>query len=201
MTSPFSIYILIGLTYPDYKAEPFAAYIDSGSGFCLSKSACFPDEYHTDLPAIQGKDISNQNILLSKGVKFPRILINKYIVKLPFLYFHNTGCDILLGNNFLQLFKIIIQNNSLYSLRFKTPCNHWILTPRLKHAYSRKFPISFKPRSQRGDYPIPLPIPKTDFSTPIPKTDFSTPLLKLFLDTTSQTRISTIKISGFLFSD
>ena len=40
MTSPFSIYILIGLTYPDYKAEPFATYIDSGSGICLSKLAC-----------------------------------------------------------------------------------------------------------------------------------------------------------------
>ena len=167
MTSPFSIYILIGLTYPDYKAEPFAAYVDSGSGICLSKSACFPEEYHTDLPAIQGKDISNQNITLTKGIKHPRILISKYIVKLPLLYFHNTGCDILLGNNFLQLFKIIIQNNISYSLRLKTPCNHWIITPRLKHAYSRKFPIPFIPRSQRGDYPIPLPVPKTDFSTPL----------------------------------
>ena len=167
MTSPFSIYILIGLTYPDYKAEPFAAYVDSGSGICLSKSACFPEEYHTDLPAIQGKDISNQNINLTKGIKHPRILISKYIVKLPLLYFHNTGCDILLGNNFLQLFKIIIQNNISYSLRLKTPCNHWIITPRLKHAYSRKFPIPFIPRSQRGDYPIPLPVPKTDFSTPL----------------------------------
>ena len=55
MTSSFSIYILIGLTYPDYKVDPFASYIDSGSGSCLSKSACFPDEYHTDLPAIQEK--------------------------------------------------------------------------------------------------------------------------------------------------
>ena len=31
MTSPYSIYILIGLTYPDYKAEKFATYIDSES--------------------------------------------------------------------------------------------------------------------------------------------------------------------------
>ena len=101
MTSPFSIYILIGLTYLDYKGEPFAAYIDSSFGLCLSKSDCFPHEYHTDLPAIHEKDISNQNIILTKGIKNPRILIDKYIVKLPLLYFHNTGCDILLGNNFL----------------------------------------------------------------------------------------------------
>ena len=149
MTSPFSI-------YPDYKAEPFAAYIDSGSCLCLSKSACFPDEYHTDLPAIQ-------------GIKHPRILIDKYIVKLPILYFHNTGCDILLGNNFLQLFKIIIQNNISYHLRLITPCNHWITTPRLKRAYACKLPIPFIPRIQCGDYPIPLPLPKTDFSTPLLK--------------------------------
>ena len=109
MTSPFSIYIVIGLTYPDYKAKPFAAYIDSGLGICLSKSACFPEEYHTDLPAIQGKDISNQNIILTKGIKHPRILISKYIVKLPLLYFHNIGCDILLGNNFLQLLKLLFK--------------------------------------------------------------------------------------------
>ena len=124
MTSPFSIYILIGITYLDYKTEPFAAYIDSESGLCLSKADCFLAKYHTDLPAIQGKDISNQNIIISKGIKQPRILTDKYIVKLPFLYFHNTGCDILLGNNFLKLFQIIVQNNSSYYLHFKTPCNH-----------------------------------------------------------------------------
>ena len=169
MTSPFSIYILIGITYTDYKADSFAAYINSGSGLCLSKSNCFPVEYHTDLPAIQGKDISNQNIILSKGIKQPRILIDKYIVKLHFLYFHNTGCDILLGNNFLQLFQIIIQNNTAYYLCFKTPCNHWITTPRLKRAYAHKLPITFIPRSQRGDYPIPLPLQKTDFAQPLLK--------------------------------
>ena len=168
MTSPFSIYIFIGLTYLDYKVEPFAAYIDSGSKLCLSKSDCFPHD-HTDLPAIHGKDISNQNIILTKGIKNPRMLIDKYIVKLPLLYFHNTGCDILLGNNCLQLFKIIIQNNTSYLLRFKTPYNHWITTPRLKRAYAHKLPISFLPRNQCGDHPIPLPLSKTDFAMPLLK--------------------------------
>ena len=129
MTSSFSIYILIGITYPDYKVEPFATYIDSESGLCLSKSDCFPYAYHTNLPAIQGKDISHHNIILSKGIKYPSILIYKYILKLPFLYFHNTRCDILHSNNFLQLLKIIIQNKTLYYLRFKTSCDHWITTP------------------------------------------------------------------------
>ena len=66
MTSSFSLYILVGLTYSDYKAEPFAAYIDSGSGLCLSKPNCFPLEYHENLPPIQGKNISNKDIILQK---------------------------------------------------------------------------------------------------------------------------------------
>ena len=90
MTSPFSIYILIGLTYLDYKAEPFADYIDSGSGLCLPKPDCFPQEYHENLPSIHGKDISNNDIILQKGINNPKIVIDKYIVKLPFIYFHTT---------------------------------------------------------------------------------------------------------------
>ena len=63
MTSSFSIYILIGLTYFDYNVEPFAAYIDSGSSLCLSKPDFFPLKYHENLPPIQGKDISNEDIV------------------------------------------------------------------------------------------------------------------------------------------
>ena len=64
MTSPYSMYILIGLTYPDYKTENFTAYIDSGSGLCLAKEDCFPKQYHENLPCVQEKDISNDIILL-----------------------------------------------------------------------------------------------------------------------------------------
>ena len=41
MTNPFSLYILISLTYPDYKVEPFAAYIDSGSGLLFQNLLAF----------------------------------------------------------------------------------------------------------------------------------------------------------------
>ena len=102
MTSPCSIYILIGLTYPDYKAENFAAYIDSGLGLCFAKEDCFPKQYHETLPSVRGKDISNDTITLQRGIRNPKIIIDKYIVKLPSLYFYITGCDIILGNNFLQ---------------------------------------------------------------------------------------------------
>ena len=52
MTSPYSIYILIGLTYLDYKSENFVAYIDLGSGLCLAKEDCFLKQYHEILPRV-----------------------------------------------------------------------------------------------------------------------------------------------------
>ena len=124
MTSPFSIYILIGVTYFDYKAEPFAAYIDSGFGLCLAKSDCFPPKYHETLLDIQGKDISNQDIILRKGIKTLNILIDRYVIKLPYIYFHTTGCDILLGNNFLQLFKNVTPQNRGVSLTTCQPAEY-----------------------------------------------------------------------------
>ena len=102
MTSPYSIYILGGLTYPDYKAENFAAYIDSGLGLCFAKEDCFPKQYHENLPSERGKDISNDTITLQRGKKTPKIIIDKNIFKLPSLYFNITRCDIILRNNFLQ---------------------------------------------------------------------------------------------------
>ena len=111
MTSPYLIYILIGLTYLDYKVENFIAYIDSGSSLCLAKEDCFPKQYHENLPRVQGKDISNDIILLQRGIKNPKIIIDKYIVKLPSIFLNVTECDIILGNNFLQQFQTIVQNN------------------------------------------------------------------------------------------
>ena len=52
LTSPYSIYILIGLTYPDYKVENFTAYIDSGLELCLAKEDHFLKQYHENLPGV-----------------------------------------------------------------------------------------------------------------------------------------------------
>jgi hypothetical protein len=62
MTSPYSIYIPIGITYKDYKVEYFAAYNDSGAGTCLCKAECFPKEYQQNLRPIKRRDISDKII-------------------------------------------------------------------------------------------------------------------------------------------
>ena len=49
-----------------------------------------------------------------------KIMIHNKIIKIGKVYqYDNIECDIILGNDFLQQF-------SIYTIIFKTPCNHWI---------------------------------------------------------------------------
>ena len=57
-------------------------------------------------------------------------MIHNKIVKIGKVYqYHNIECDILLGNDFLQQFSIY--QRTIYTIMFKTPCNHWIRLPRI----------------------------------------------------------------------
>ncbi|KAJ0435388.1 putative nucleotidyltransferase, Ribonuclease H [Helianthus annuus] len=152
MTSPKSIYIPIGITYKDYKAEYFAAYIDSGSGLCICKPDCFPKDYHEDLTPCNGVRFLKTTDPLKRGIKNPIIIIGSYMVKCPPFYFYNSGSDVLLGNDFLERFNKITFDIVAYQIILKTPCHHLIVVKRIKNAYGRKFPINFTTRaSQRGD--------------------------------------------------
>jgi len=152
MTSSKSIYIPIGITYKDYKAEYFAAYIDSGSGVCVCKPDCFPKEYHEDLEPCNGISFSKNIVPLRRGVKNPIILLGSYLVKCPPFYFYNPGSDVLLGNNFLERFNKVTFDIIGYQIVLKTPCHHLIVVKRIKNPYTRKFPINHTKRtSQRGD--------------------------------------------------
>ena len=58
------------------------------------------------------------------------MLIHNKIVKIRKVYqYDNIECDIILGNDFLQQF--LIYQQTIYTIIFKTPCNHWIRVPRL----------------------------------------------------------------------
>ena len=52
------------------------------------------------------------------------------IVKIGKVYqYDNIECDVILGNDFLQQFSIYQQ--TIYTIMFKTPCNHWIKVPKI----------------------------------------------------------------------
>ena len=72
MTSPFSIYISVGMLYDQYKTKYFATYIDSGSGICTAKPGVFPKEARETLPVIAERDFSQKLLILNKKYEKPR---------------------------------------------------------------------------------------------------------------------------------
>ncbi|KAL0396536.1 UNVERIFIED_CONTAM: movement protein [Sesamum calycinum] len=79
-------------------------------------------------------------------------------VKTPPIYFHDTGADILLGNNFIQTFARYMQDNQRNLQIFTTNCGSEIQVLRREEAFNRIMPINF--RSKRGDFDAKLTHPK-----------------------------------------
>ena len=64
---------------------------------------------------------------ITKQKEIVEIMIQNKIGK--FYQYDNIKCDIVLGNDFLQQFSIYHEN--IYTIMFKTPCNHWIRVLRI----------------------------------------------------------------------
>ncbi|KAL2225738.1 UNVERIFIED_CONTAM: movement protein, partial [Sesamum indicum] len=146
------------------RTEYFAAYIDSGSGICTAKPGVFPKEARETLPVIAGRDFSQKILILNKGIREAKIMIGGafgspwFRIKTPPIYFHDTGADILLGNNFIQTFARYMQDNQRNLLIFTTNCGSEIQVLRREKAFNRIMPINF--RSKRGDFDAKLTHPK-----------------------------------------
>ena len=127
------------MLYGQYKTEYFAAYIDSGSDICTAKPGVFPKEARETLSFIPGRDFSKKILILNKGIREAKIMIGGAFrspccrVKTPPIYFHDTGADILLDNNF----------------KFTTNCGSVIQVLHREKVFKRIMPINL--RSKCGD--------------------------------------------------
>ncbi|KAL0404138.1 UNVERIFIED_CONTAM: putative enzymatic polyprotein [Sesamum radiatum] len=135
-----------------------------GSGICTAKPGVFPKKAMETLPVIAGRDFSQKILILNKGIREAKIMIGRafgspwFRVKTPPIYFHDTGADILLGNNFIQTFAKYVQDNNRNLLIFTTNCGSEIQVMRRDNAFNRIMPINF--RSKRGDFDAKLTHPK-----------------------------------------
>ncbi|KAL2228419.1 UNVERIFIED_CONTAM: movement protein [Sesamum indicum] len=155
----------LGLSFlEDQKPWGRKAYIDSGSGICTANPGVFPKEARETLPVIAGRDFSQKILILSKGIREVKIMIGGafgspwFRVKTPPIYFHDTGADILLGNNFIQTFARYMQDNQRNLLMFTTNCGSKIQVLQREKTFNRIMPIRFC--SKRGDFDARLTHPK-----------------------------------------
>ncbi|KAL0285573.1 UNVERIFIED_CONTAM: movement protein [Sesamum calycinum] len=129
-----------------------------------AKPGVFPKEARETLPVIAGRDFSQKILILNTGIREAKIMIGGafgmpwFRVKTPPIYFHDTGADILLGNNFIQTFARYMRDNQRNLLIFTTNCGSEIQVLRREKAFNRIMPINF--RNKRGDFDAKLTHPK-----------------------------------------
>ena len=70
-------------------------------------------------------------------------MIQNTIVKIGKVYqSDNIECDIILGNDFLKQFSIYQQ--TIHTIMFKTPCNHWIKVSRIFKPFRKIYDQNIK---------------------------------------------------------
>ena len=79
---------------------------------------------------ISVKGVTGNKEKITKQRENVEIMIHNKIIKIGKVYhYDNIECDIILGNDFLQQFSIYQQ--SIYTILFKTPYDHWIRVSRI----------------------------------------------------------------------
>ena len=150
-------YTQVQLVYRHFKPEPFHAKIDTGSDVTVISQNCYPSQYWKDLKKpIQILVALGQLTQLTKATFGQFIGIydattkDHKILPLPTAVIQaptDASYNVLLGIDFLNHFTQFSPDHS--TIKFLTPCGHWISAPIVRNPTSRHT-ISFRPRSQHG---------------------------------------------------
>ena len=94
--------------------------VNTGSKITIFKSFLLKEWENTK---ISRKGVTRNKEKITKQKENVEIMIRNKIIKIGKVYqYDNIECDIILGNDFLQQFSIYQQ--TIYTILFKTPCNH-----------------------------------------------------------------------------
>lgn len=105
MTNPNSIYIKGKLNFKGYKLIDVYCFVDTGASLCLASKHIITEELWENTPQPLQIMIANQDIVkVDKVCRDLQIRISGEIFTLPSIHQQESGIDILLGNNFCQLY-------------------------------------------------------------------------------------------------
>ena len=115
--------------------------VDTVSEITIFKSFLLKEWKNTKI-SIKGVTANKEKI--TKQKENVEIMIHNKIIKKGKVYqYDNIECDIILENDFFQQFSIYQQ--TIYTILFKTPCNHWIRVPRIL----KPFRINYDKKNQK----------------------------------------------------
>lgn len=110
LTNPNSIYISCFLNFKGYKKYRIHCFVDTGASLCIANSYIIPDVFWENSPREINVTIADGNSLqLKKVCRNISIELAGEIFEIPTIYQQNSGIDLILGNNFCQLYGPFIQ--------------------------------------------------------------------------------------------
>ena len=129
ITFPTMIFIMVNI--PETKLHT-CGLVDTESEITIFKSFLLKEWKDAKISI---KAITGNKEEITKQKESVEIMTHNKIIKIGKVYqYDNIECDIILGNDFLQQFSIYQQ--TIYTIIFKTPYNHWIRLPRILKPFS-----------------------------------------------------------------
>lgn len=105
ITNPNSIYIAGKIFFKGYKVITLHCYVDTGASLCLASKYVIPDDMWENAPKEINVIIANGNtVKLNKVCRNLTIYLAGEKFSIPTIYQQESGLDLLLGNNFCQLY-------------------------------------------------------------------------------------------------
>ncbi|GJR81735.1 Orf y [Tanacetum coccineum] len=110
ITNPNSIYIQGNLKFKGFKEYKLHCYIDTGASLCLASKYVFPHDLWENSPREIIATIANgDTIKINQVCRNISLKLSGYEFNIPTIYQQDSGIDLILGNNFCQLFGPFVQ--------------------------------------------------------------------------------------------
>lgn len=157
ITNPNSIYVKGRFYFKGYKLITLHCFVDTGASLCSASKYVIPEDMWENAERPIHVKIADQSIMtLNKVVKGLKVMLSGEIFFIPAVYQQETGIDVILGNNFCQLYEPLIQFTDRIILTNENEAVH--ITKVKKDAMQHGFPGFLESMRKQSKVKQPTPV-------------------------------------------
>lgn len=154
LTNPNSIYVSAFLNFKGYKKFRVHCFVDTGASLCLASKFIIPDELWENAPKEISATIANgETIKINKVCRNINLELSGEHFNVPTIYQQNSGIDIIIGNNFCQVYGPFIQWIDRIAFHLN---NDMVIIKKVTEAYSKGKP-GFLETQEKGSKEKQIP--------------------------------------------
>ncbi|ACB69773.1 replicase [Eupatorium vein clearing virus] len=136
LTNPNSIYILGTFQFPGYKIIKIHCLVDTGASMCIASRYIIPPELWKPTKKVHKVKTANGQVTIDKVCLSQVITVAGKEFLIPTIYQLNTGIDMVLGNNFLNLYGPFIQFTNCIILHLRDNPKTSVRVTKVTKAYA-----------------------------------------------------------------